>query len=106
MKGITWSRIGLDAPSDMRISLARCVWKTELRCSTAIQRQKQQSIRCHSAQQKENSMLYLSELDSDKSSKPLPGLSCITKTFGVTANELNDHMQDNCSEYPEKMDTA
>ncbi len=61
----------------------------------------QQSIRCHPVQQKENSILYISESESNTSSEPLPGLSCITKTFGVKANELNDHVQDNCSEYPE-----
>ena len=52
--------------------------------------------------EKENSILYISELDSDTSSEALPGLSCITKTVGVTADELNDQVQDNGSGYLEK----
>ncbi len=51
---------------------------------------------------KENSILYLSELDSDTSSEALPSLSCITKTVGVTADELNDQVQDDGSGYLEK----
>ena len=62
----------------------------------------QQSIRCHSAQQKENSILYIAELDSDTNSEALPGLSCITKIIGVTADELNDQVQDNGGGYLEK----
>ena len=51
---------------------------------------------------KENSILYMSELDSDTSSEALPSLSCITKTVGVTADELNDQVQDDGSGYLEK----
>ena len=51
---------------------------------------------------KENSILYMSELDSDTSSAALPSLSCITKTVGVTADELNDQVQDDGSGFLEK----
>jgi len=51
---------------------------------------------------KENSILYMSELDSDTSSEALPGLSCITKTVGVTADGLNDQVQADGSGYLEK----
>ena len=44
--------IGLVAPGDMRISLAGCMRRTELRCGKTTQRQMQQSIRCYSVQQK------------------------------------------------------
>ena len=51
---------------------------------------------------KENSILYIPELESSSSPEPVSGLLCITKTIGVTAAELNNQVQDDGSGYLEK----
>ncbi|PXY82991.1 hypothetical protein [Bifidobacterium asteroides] len=83
------------------VSLAACGGQS----SDAVQRLKAECSKASDAIQyneKENSIMYMSELDSDTSSEALPGLSCITKTVGVTADELNDQVQDDGSGYLEK----
>ena len=83
------------------VSLAACGEQS----SDAVQRLNAKCSKASDAIQydkKENSILYISELESSSSPEPLPGLSCITKTIGVTADELNDQVQENGSGYLEK----
>lgn len=83
------------------VSLAACGEQS----SDAVQRLNAECSKASDAiqyNQKKNSILYISELESSSSPEPLPGLSCITKTVGVTADELNDQVQDNGSGYLEK----
>ena len=91
MQEITWSRIGLAACGEQSSDAVKRLSAKCSKASDAIQYNK-----------KENSILYMSELDSDTSSEALPSLSCITKTVGVTADELNDRVQDDGSGYLEK----
>lgn len=67
----------------MRINLTRCVWRTELRCSAALNDKCSKASDAIQYNKKENSILYISELDADTSSEALPGLSCITKQLAL-----------------------